>query len=399
MENNVGIYTNECVGCGVCATVCPKKCIDIKLNEKGYFSTSIRKGLCINCGKCLQVCPIETKISGGVRHSAQSIYYAYHRDAKIRYQSSSGGIASAIASEALKQGYVVIGAGYCYEDNKVRHLIIDREEDLWKIIGSKYIPSDTVDAFAKIQGYSKIMVIGTPCQICALKSAYPNKDMLLIDFRCFGPADYNLWDRYLRYLNKINSSGIKRINFRAKNINWLIWGPEVEFCDGTVYKESKLKDPFGMCFSGDGYALENCLKCKEFKRNSFADIRLEDAWNLLDYIKDDDLKYGASQVTIYNKKGIDFWRLCRNSVIAQQVSVKYESHITPDLQFNRGLFDLVLNNKEKALDEIVREYRQGISVYKKIYISACNLLLYNIKLYALAKKVAKVIRRLRRRGA
>lgn len=399
MEQNIKICIGECTGCGVCAAICPKKAVSMMLNEKGYFSAHIRDDLCIKCGKCFQVCPIRVKLSGKLLHPAQSIYYAYHNNKKIRYQSSSGGIATAIASSAIEHGYVVIGAAYCFKDNKVHHVIIKNIEELVKITGSKYLPSDTVDAFSKIKNLDKIMVIGTPCQICALRLAYPDKDMLMVDFRCFGPVDYNLWDRYLKYLNKINDSGIKKINFRAKNNNWLIWGIEVEFCDGNIYKKNKLKDPFGVCFSGEGYALENCLKCRKFKQNSYADIRLEDAWNLLDYVDDDALRFGASQVTIYSNKGIKFWHLCKSNIFSKSVPIKYDIHSNPELHFNRRLFDLILSNKEKALDEIVYEYRKGISFYKKVYVLLCNFLLYNRRMYTLAKKIMKRIRKFRRKKA
>jgi len=47
----------KCVGCGLCATVCPSQCIHI-FREKGQVSRyEIEVLRCIFCGFCMEVCP------------------------------------------------------------------------------------------------------------------------------------------------------------------------------------------------------------------------------------------------------------------------------------------------------------------------------------------------------
>ena len=47
----------KCVGCGLCATVCPSQCIHV-FREKGQVSRyEIEVLRCIFCGFCMEVCP------------------------------------------------------------------------------------------------------------------------------------------------------------------------------------------------------------------------------------------------------------------------------------------------------------------------------------------------------
>ncbi|MBR0061235.1 MAG: 4Fe-4S binding protein, partial [Selenomonadaceae bacterium] len=50
------VENNLCVSCGICAGVCPKKCIASTF-EAGSYRPTIDENSCVNCGRCYRVCP------------------------------------------------------------------------------------------------------------------------------------------------------------------------------------------------------------------------------------------------------------------------------------------------------------------------------------------------------
>ncbi len=51
--NTDGYYVNdECIGCKLCYSLCPQKCIDITVKP-----VIIKKEHCLHCGNCYKICP------------------------------------------------------------------------------------------------------------------------------------------------------------------------------------------------------------------------------------------------------------------------------------------------------------------------------------------------------
>ena len=42
----------ECIGCKLCYSVCPQKCIDIS-----SVPVNINQNHCLHCGRCAEICP------------------------------------------------------------------------------------------------------------------------------------------------------------------------------------------------------------------------------------------------------------------------------------------------------------------------------------------------------
>ena len=46
----------ECTSCQMCAAVCSKVAIEIKLNEDGFYRPYVDEERCVDCGLCVKIC-------------------------------------------------------------------------------------------------------------------------------------------------------------------------------------------------------------------------------------------------------------------------------------------------------------------------------------------------------
>ena len=52
------VITDECIGCGACASECP---VDAIVEKDGKYE--IKKDDCIDCGSCAATCPVEAPVA------------------------------------------------------------------------------------------------------------------------------------------------------------------------------------------------------------------------------------------------------------------------------------------------------------------------------------------------
>lgn len=61
------VSIRECVACGCCVKVCPRKAISVPF---GIYA-EINQNLCVGCGKCVQECPASVICIEEVSHEAE----------------------------------------------------------------------------------------------------------------------------------------------------------------------------------------------------------------------------------------------------------------------------------------------------------------------------------------
>lgn len=273
----------DCYGCGVCATACPFGIINMHLNQDGFLEPYLEKPTkCTNCGLCLSVCSYVNDIHEAQQSPLHS-YASWSLDLDTRKRSSSGGVSYELAKQYIETGNKFCGVFYNTSNNRAEHYIASSLKEIQLSIGSKYIQSNTIEAFCNINRKEQYMVIGTPCQIGSfrryIKKYNCENNFVLIDFFCHGVPSKLMWDKYLNEHSK-GLGVIQHISWRNKQRGW-----KRGYCisiDGINNKYQSYKedgDDFFTLFLGNACLNNACYESCKFKYNhSLADIRIGDFW-------------------------------------------------------------------------------------------------------------------------
>ena len=279
------IITEFCTGCRACEQLCPKQCISMKSNQEGFLVAEIDESVCINCGLCQKRCPqnnMPEKYS-----PIKVLAVRYKKDMELK-ESASGGAFVALAHQVLgQQDGVVFGAAYG-EDWKVGHISVRKEEDLYKLQGSKYVQCDTQHTYSEVKALlnegKKVLFSGTPCQIGGLRG-FLRKDydnLFTVDLICHGVPSPKLFQKYIEWLGTETKGKILYYNFRDKTGGWGL-GYKAKTNTKTKTK-TKTKtanlDPYYYHFlKGDTYR-ECCYRCRYCTQERISDITIGDYWGI-----------------------------------------------------------------------------------------------------------------------
>ena len=294
----------NCTGCALCADVCPHNAITMAEDENGYVHPKLNKDICEECGvcerKCIAIHPDEVQ-----RHSlADEIpYAAWTTDNRLIRDSASGGIFAQAAVDFLEtKGARVYGAALT-EQSYVRHIGIERREDITLLQNSKYQQSDTSGIYRQVlsdlKAGKRVLFSGTPCQVAALyKLAGDNANLFTAELVCHGVPS-----NYLAQL-AVKLEGARRIaQYRTKSLGWEKGNRTVYAAqDGTVYEKDRFRNDFHFrAYLSFAINRKSCRKCPFARAERVADITLGDFWGL------NKAKYGhfegVSVVLVNSAKG------------------------------------------------------------------------------------------------
>ena len=367
----IASYESKCTGCGACANVCPKGAIRF-VERRGYFRfPEIDENLCTQCGLCLKKCPVVTvnpQSTGGDGVFPQ-IYGTYVKDAEIRAKSSSGGVFSVLANYVLDNGGVVCGAAFT-SGCKLEHVIVERQEDLAPLRGSKYLQSDTGLVYKQIKSHldagRMALFCGTPCQVAAMKAvAGSNADKLYtVDFFCHGVPPQKLFEEYVNAITDGKASSARNISFRFKNPDgWKNYHIRIEY-DGGCYESYGRKDPYVNGFVSKLFLRKSCGNCRFSHIPREGDFTVGDAWGLAEGqwgIRDNK---GVSIICVNNERARavfeqvkgNFAYCVKTSAEAVQKTNNFRSHTYPHTNSARFMEWLESPHVKKEIPSRILEY-------------------------------------------
>lgn len=321
-----------CYGCGVCATVCPTRIVDLRLNEDGFYEPYIDSlENCVHCKLCRDVCSwLHDDLAPLAEENHLTSYAAWSPDVKVRRQCSSGGVGFEIGRYLIAKGYQVCGVRYNVKLGRAEHYIAETNEELIPSVGSKYIQSYTVDGFKAISRKKKYLVVGTPCQIDSFRR-YIQKfrcedNFALMDFFCHGVPSMLMWRKYVDWAEK-RVGKLKYVSWRNKFTGWhdswaMTMGrgtqDDVVNWHGSynmlirekkdfLFSRLSQGDMFYRLFLSDSCLGKACYEHCKFKYNhSSADIRIGDLWG--EAYKD--YEEGVSAAIAFTEKGEEILNQC-----------------------------------------------------------------------------------------
>lgn len=358
----------ECCGCNACGDICPRNAISFKTDEEGFWYPVIDNEKCIDCGMCDKVCPIKTKPQSRSNNvSRPKCFAAEHKSIEVVFNSTTGGMFSALAEGMYSQkGYV--GGAIHNEDFSVSHFVSNSRSDLQQLRRSKDLQSNAEGFYKKVKSLlengERVLVCGVPCQIAALQN-YVGKNydnLITVDLVCAGVNSPKVWRKYLDYIEEKNGSKIIWTENKSKEYGWNKLTQKFIFENGEEYFDTDKTSLFTHGYIVSHlYCRPSCYECefKGFPR--IADITIGDFWGITKHSKNHNSNMGTNLVMINSSKGQRYFDKIKKRVNIEETPLEWALSGNPALTSSisrlsdkRAEFFEVL--EAISFDELVKKY-------------------------------------------
>ncbi|SCZ76069.1 Coenzyme F420 hydrogenase/dehydrogenase, beta subunit C-terminal domain [Acidaminobacter hydrogenoformans] len=315
----------HCSGCMMCADLCPENAISYEADTKGFWYPIVDQNECTQCGLCVRTCP-------GMSHFISDkqdpeVYSAWLKNDSVRLKSTSGGIFYGLAQRILSRGGYIAGCRYTEDYKGAYHMITNSCENLEKIIGSKYLQSNTKGMYKEIKsllnaGY-EVLFCGTPCHSAGLQrflmKSYPG--LITVDFICRGINSPKIYRDYLAELEEAYESKVESVHMKNKKAGWESLGLLIKFQNGKEYFRTGEHDWWVQGYLRDQlFTRPSCHYCQFKTLPRVSDITLGDFWGITG-VKKADIFKGVSLVMINSEKGKDLFDQIQGEIYMERRTI------------------------------------------------------------------------------
>ena len=402
-KHNVGSDTlanDLCVGCGVCAAICPNKCIKMNFTEMKEWRPNINEVACSECGLCVVCCPHSSKnLSNDIEKitsvenpeyysiSGCECYVAYDKKDENRKRSASGGAVTAILMELIKNNYVdaVVHMKRAWDYIGGIHYKADisySEQELDLKRSSAYYAlcfADILSTIKQADEPKRYVFVGGPCVINAivrLFNHFPfNKNKIFtIALMCSHNVNGQFVD-FLAESNKISRNHNFKVNLRDNEGIRTAYDYKnaFEFSDRIV-RFDRFSTAYTTTWRNCFFAYNACFFCPDFY-GAYADISVKDAWAAKWALN----PLGSSMLVIRNQELAHTFKQM-NSIFYERISpqILYEDQkISPILKHKEIVYRLHLNKAFKTnISWISLRKNLKNNIYKYYYTAKLSKILY-----------------------
>lgn len=361
----------DCCGCNACGDICPKQAISFKTDNEGFWYPKVDMVKCIDCGLCEKVCPIINVKKLKKNDLTKSICYAAeHKNLEVVFDSTSGGLFSALADIMYKFGGYVGGAVFNEDFKSVRQFISNDKKDLPRLRSSKYLQSSLTGFYCKVRDLvkagEKVLVCGSPCQMAALR-AFLQKDyenLIIADYICRGINSPKVWGKYIDSFEERYGSKVVYCKAKSKEYGWRNLTQKVILDDGRHLYETLGQSNFTQGYLRTNvYCRPSCYNCKFKGYPRISDITLADFWGIDKINKTMEKNLGTSLVMINSKKGESFFDEVKKKINYFQVPFDKAEQGNPAL--NKPLAAPLVDRKQFFSDLDSMSFMQIADKYIK----------------------------------
>lgn len=303
------VDADYCIGCGLCAVVCPENALRMTWGPLGTFYPARAPIFCQDCPACLAACPFADGLTDGATHldedelgqrlldGAGSLHdprlgyyracYAGYAPA-LRSDSSSGGLATWFLIQSLTSG--LVDHVLCVHGNDSAEALFSYRscttfEEVRAGAKTRYYPVHVADVLSQaLQQKGRYALVALPCTLKALRLAQRSSPLLTervvftVGLFCGGLKNAHFVE-YLAACVGVQANQIAAPRFRVKNPASGAWDYSFqcsEVPDGTQMHSIPMR-LLGDMWGAGLFKPNACDYCDDISAE-LADVSVGDAW-------------------------------------------------------------------------------------------------------------------------